>query len=116
MATRVYESTDDPASWRLVRTLPGPDVELLSSTTWVVATAPTEFRSTVDGGEHWRTTASSTRFRQIPRFATPDDAWLVVSCNPDSILPQEPMCDGTTHETIFLTTSDGGATWDRVDR
>ena len=115
-ADAVYESTDDPASWRLVRKLPGPDVQLLSPTTWVVATTPTEFRSTVDAGEHWRTTASSTRFRQLPRFATPDDAWLVVGCNPDSILPQEPHCDGTIRETIFLVTSDGGATWNRVDQ
>ena len=59
----VYESTDDPAAWRLVRTLPGADVQLLTSTTWVVATTPTEFHATVDAGAHWRTTPTPTRFR-----------------------------------------------------
>jgi photosystem II stability/assembly factor-like uncharacterized protein len=112
----VYESTDDPATWRLVRTLPGPDVQLLTSTTWVVATSHREFRSTVDAGGHWRTTATSTGFRELPRFATPDDAWVIVSCNPDSILPQDAHCDGTTKGGMFLVTSDGGATWTRLDR
>ena len=110
----VYEATADPATWRLVRTLPGPDAQLLSSTTWVVAATHAEFRSTVDAGEHWRTRATSTPFRQLPRFATPDDGWVVVGCNPDSILPQDLHCDGTTKETAFLVTSDGGATWTRI--
>ena len=110
----VYESTDDPAAWRLVRTLPGADVQLLTSTTWVVATTPTEFHATVDAGAHWRTTATPTRFRELPRFATPDDGWLIVACNPDSILPQDPHCDATTSGTMFLVTSDGGATWTRI--
>jgi photosystem II stability/assembly factor-like uncharacterized protein len=112
----VYESTDDPATWRLVQTLPGPDVQLLSSTTWVVATSHNEFRSTVDAGEHWRTRATSTGFRQLPRFATPDDGWVIVSCNPDSVLPQDAHCDGTTTGGMFLVTSDGGATWTRLDQ
>jgi photosystem II stability/assembly factor-like uncharacterized protein len=107
----VYEATADPASWRSVRTLPGPDVQLLSSTTWVVAQTHAEFRSTVDAGEHWRTRETSTPFRQLPRFATPDDGWVVVGCNPDSILPQDLHCDGTTKETILFATSDGGTTW-----
>jgi photosystem II stability/assembly factor-like uncharacterized protein len=110
----VYESTADPATWRLVRTLPGPDVQLLSSTTWVEASTRAEFRSTVDAGEHWRTRATSTPFRQLPRFATPDDGWVVVGCNPDSLLPQDLHCDGTTKETMLLVTSDGGATWTRI--
>lgn len=112
----VYESTDDPAAWRLVRTLPGPDVQLLSSTTWVVAATPTEFQSTVDAGARWRTTSTPTRFRELPRFATPDDGWLIVGCNPDSILPQDPHCDATTNGSIFLVTNDGGATWTRVNQ
>ena len=33
-----------PAAWRLVRTLPGADVQMLSSTTWVVAATPTQFQ------------------------------------------------------------------------
>jgi photosystem II stability/assembly factor-like uncharacterized protein len=112
----VYESTDDPATWRLVRTLPGPDVQLLSSTTWVVASSHGEFRSTVDAGAHWRTRATSTPFRELPRFATPDTAWVTVTCNPDSILPQDAHCDGRTKESMLIVTSDGGATWTRLDR
>jgi photosystem II stability/assembly factor-like uncharacterized protein len=110
----VYEATADPATWRLVRTLPGPDVQLLSSTTWVVAATHAEFRSTVDAGEHWRTTSTPTRFREIPRFATPDDGWLIATCNPDSILPKDPLCNATTKGTMLLVTSDGGATWTRI--
>jgi photosystem II stability/assembly factor-like uncharacterized protein len=110
----VYEATADPATWRLVRTLPGPDVQLLSSTTWVVVWTNVEFRSTVDAGEHWRTTTTSTPFRERPRFVSPDDGWAVVSCNPDSTLPQDRHCDGTTKETLVLVTSDGGATWTRI--
>jgi photosystem II stability/assembly factor-like uncharacterized protein len=112
----VYEGTDDPATWRLARTLPGLDVQLLSPTTWVVATTGAEFRSTVDAGEHWRTRTTSTPFRELPQFATPDTAWVTVSCNPDSILPQDQHCDGTTKEGMLLVTSDGGATWTRLDR
>lgn len=112
----VYESTNDPATWRLVQTLPGPDVQLLSSTTWVDASTHDAFRSTVDAGEHWRTRATSTPFRELPRFATPDTAWVTVSCNPDSILPQDLHCDGRTKEGMFLVTSDGGATWTRLDQ
>jgi photosystem II stability/assembly factor-like uncharacterized protein len=110
----VYEATADPATWRLVRTLPGPDVQILSSTTWVVVSTHTEFRSTVDAGEHWRIRATSTPFRERPRFATPDDGWVIVGCNPDSILPQDRHCDGATKETMLLITSDGGATWTRI--
>jgi photosystem II stability/assembly factor-like uncharacterized protein len=110
----VYEATANPATWRLVRALPGPDVQMLSSTTWVVVSTHGEFRSTVDAGEHWRIRATSTPFRQLPRFATPDDGWVVVGCNPDSILPQDLHCDGTTEETMLLATSDGGATWTRI--
>ena len=112
--TLAYESTADPATWRLVGTLPGPDVQMLSSTTWVDASTHDEFRSTVDAGEHWRTRATSTPFRELPRFATPDTAWVAVSCNPDSILPQDAHCDGTTKEGMLLVTSDGGATWTRI--
>ena len=113
----VYESTDDPAAWRLVRTLPvGDDVQLLSSTVWVLtAGSASEIRSTVDAGEHWRTTATPTRFFQIPRFATPDDGWLIASCySPNSTLPKDPLCDPTTEGTMLLVTSDGGATWTRI--
>lgn len=112
----VYESTDDPATWRLVRTLPGPDVQLLSSTTWVVVTSRSEFRSTTDAGAHWRTTVTPTEFRERPRFATPDTAWVTVSCSPDPHLPPDPHCDGTTTQGMVLVTSDGGATWTRIDR
>ena len=110
----VYEATADPATWRSVRSLPGPDVQLLSSTTWVVNSTHAEFRSTLDAGEHWRIRATSTPFRQLPHFATPDDGWVVVGCDPDSILPQDQHCDGTTKETILLVTSDGGATWTEI--
>ena len=117
-AGAIYESTDDPAAWRLVRMLPeGDDVQLLSSTVWVLSAGyASEIRSTVDAGEQWRTTATPSRFREIPRFATLDDGWLIVGCNSNSILPQDPLCDATTNGTMFLVTSDGGATWTRVDQ
>jgi len=91
-------------------------VQLLSSTVWVLtAGSASEIRSTVDAGEHWRTTATPTRFFQIPRFATPDDGWLIASCySPNSTLPKDPLCDPTTEGTMLLVTSDGGATWTRI--
>jgi hypothetical protein len=112
----VYEATADPSVWHLVRQLPGPDVQMLSPTTWVVAMSGAEFRSTVDAGAHWQTRATAIPFRNRPRFATPDVGWVTVGCNPDSILPQDRHCDGTTTEGMLLVTEDGGATWTRLDR
>jgi hypothetical protein len=112
----IYESTDDPATWRLVEALPlDPDVQLLSPTDWIlVSTGPPEVRSTVDGGDHWRTTISSTSFRETPQFATPDSAWVTARCSQPRTRSLDAFCDPTTLSTVLAVTTDGGATWTRI--
>ena len=115
-APSIYESTDDPTAWRLVGTMPaGFDVQLLSPTEWVgVAGSQSEIRSTVDGGDHWRTTTSSTSFRELPRFATPDVGWVTANCSSQLAQSREPFCDETTKSTVIAMTTDGAATWTRI--
>jgi len=116
ITTAVYESTDDPATWRLVRALPtGFDVQFLSPTTWILV-RPDEVRSTVDGGAHWRTTRSSTPFRTIPQFATPDSGWMIVDCANPLARRLDPFCQATSQDTAFAVTGDGGATWTWIAR
>jgi len=112
----IYESTDDPTAWRLVGTMAaGFDVQLLSSTEWVgVAGSQSEIRSTIDAGEHWRTTTTPTRFRALPRFATPDVGWVTANCFSELAQAKEPFCDETTRSTVIAVTTDGGATWTRI--
>jgi photosystem II stability/assembly factor-like uncharacterized protein len=110
----VYESTDDPATWRLVQALPmGFDVQFLSPIDWILVTN-SEVRSTVDGGAHWRTTTSSTSFRELPRFATPDVGWVTANCFSELAQAKEPFCDEMTRSTVIAVTTDGGATWTRI--
>jgi photosystem II stability/assembly factor-like uncharacterized protein len=112
----IYESTDDPTAWRLVGTMAaGFDVQLLSSTEWVgVAGSQSKIRSTLDAGEHWRTTTTPTRFRTLPRFATPDVGWVTTNCFSQLAKAREPFCDETTKSTVIAVTTDGGATWTRI--
>jgi hypothetical protein len=112
----IYESTEDTATWRLVQTLPMSfDVQLLSPTDWIlVSTGPAEVRSTVDGGDHWRTTVSSTSFREIPRFATPDIGWVTAFCSEPRTRSLDAFCDATTQNTVIAVTTNGGATWTRI--
>lgn len=95
----IYESTDDPAAWRLVYQVPEPDFSLqfLAPTTWMLVST-TEIRSTADAGAHW----TSARPDILPglwhtHFATTRTGWARIG--------------GTGDPNWLAVTTDGGATW-----
>jgi hypothetical protein len=95
----IYESTDDPAAWRLVYHVPdtGFSLQFLTPTTWMLVST-TEIRSTVDAGAHW----TSTRPDILPglwhvHFSTTRTGWARIG--------------GTADPNWLAVTTDGGATW-----
>jgi hypothetical protein len=95
----IYESTDDPAAWRLVYHVPdtGFSLQFLTPTTWMLVST-TEIRSTVDAGAHW----TSARPDILPgvwhvHFATTRTGWARIG--------------GTGDPNWLAVTTDGGATW-----
>ena len=112
----IYESGDDTATWRLVQTLPtgGVNIQLLSPTTWIdFSTAPSQVRSTVDGGAHWRiTTPATSLYYMGAQFATPDTGWGTQDCH--ASWGPVGLCDGKIDDPVMGVTKDGGATWTRL--
>jgi photosystem II stability/assembly factor-like uncharacterized protein len=110
----VYESGDDPASWRLVTALPeGFDLQFLSPTDWILFSGPLgRVRSTTDGGGHWHTVKSSTSLYDIytQQFATASTGWATKECRAVAGVP----CEGTGHAKVLFVTTDGGLTWTRI--
>ena len=98
----IYESTDNPAAWRLAYQVPGTgsSVQFLSPTTWILA-SPDAVRTTLDAGATWTTLTPdpSPTFWHV-HFATTRTGWARVGGTGD---PQQ----------LFVST-DGGATWRRV--
>jgi hypothetical protein len=116
----IYESGGDTASWRLVELMPpgGNDLQFLSPTEWILFSySPSEIRSTVDGGLHWRTTTPSVSLYDIQGatahyFATPQTGWATQDCHKSRGVVG--LCDGKTEGPVFAMTTDGGATWTRI--
>ena len=98
----IYESTDNPAAWRLAYQVPdiGFTPQLLTPTTWILV-SPRAIRTTVDAGASWRsvTPAPEPPFWHV-HFATTDTGWARVG--------------GTGDPQTLIVTTDGGATWRRV--
>ena len=113
----LYESGDDPASWRLVAQLPDTfDVQFLSAADWVLTSdhALSEVRSTSDGGAHWQITKASASIYNLGgyQFASSETGWATEECRYAD--PPIPSCDRQSHAHVLLVTRDGGATWTRI--
>ena len=112
----IYESGADTATWRLLTTLPKGDASLqfLSPTTWVIFSAsPSEVRSTVDAGAHWRiTTPAISLYNMSAQFSTPDIGWARQDCH--ASWGPGGLCDGKIDDPVMGVTRDGGATWTRL--
>ncbi|MFL5778762.1 MAG: WD40/YVTN/BNR-like repeat-containing protein [Chloroflexota bacterium] len=111
----IYESGADPASWRLVATLPSEadGIEFLSATEWVLVSTPfSEVRSTVDRGAHWRISKSSLDFNGVftHHFGTTESGWVTKLC---SLVPDS-NCGPSGRGSVLFSTSDGGVTWSRI--
>jgi len=112
----VYESTDDPASWRLLLTEPDGDydVQFLSETTWVMTSgAPTEVRSTIDAGATWSTVVPTVSLYYVQPFsarqwATLRTGWAKEECRWLADCTQDP------DTSVVLVTTDSGATWREI--
>jgi hypothetical protein len=98
----IYESTDDPAAWRLAYDVPdtGFTPQLLTPTTWMLV-SPGAIRTTLDAGAHWTsvTPAPKPAFWHV-HFATTEAGWARVG--------------GTGDPQTLIVTTDGGATWTAV--
>jgi len=115
----IFRSNDGGVTWRMLGTAPtgssvGPPQ---SDSVWVFADdAGQVFTSTIDGGLHWRTVKGTSRiFSLESSFSSPDLGWAAHVCSrtPNRFVNHgpDPLCDGNTLSSIFLTTSDGGRTW-----
>ena len=115
----IWVSDDDARSWQLVKALPAgiqPDVsDFASPTSWIFfAQDGSTVQSTADGGDHWRTiTTVGPALYSIDdkSFASPDRGWVMERCRSSS---HDAYCDGSTAQTVFRATTDGGRTWTRI--
>ncbi|HVQ23476.1 MAG TPA: kelch repeat-containing protein, partial [Candidatus Saccharimonadia bacterium] len=115
----IWESGDDGRSWHLLKALPseiaGMSAEYVSTTEWIVYQEDgSAVWSTVDGGATWRTTKGTDTSIRLDKvsFASPDRGWAVEICSDSR--PTDANCDGTSKETAFFETTDGGRTWTRI--
>jgi photosystem II stability/assembly factor-like uncharacterized protein len=115
----IFSSSDGGQTWQLLATAPsgesvGPPQ---SDSVWVLAdTTGQTFTSTTDGGLHWRTVKGAKPIRYLDTsFSSPDLGWSWHACYRNPNYPPDrgpdPLCDGNTRASIFLTTTDGGRTW-----
>ena len=115
----IYESTDDPAAWRLLYTEPNNgdyDVEFPSPTAWIIRSgAPSEISSTIDAGATWQSVTPSTTlyYAQVRQFGSLQTGWITLECR---WLPTPNGCDSTQHASFLFVTTDGGVTWTEVGR
>ncbi len=115
----VWQSDDDGRSWHLLKALPpeiaGMAADFVSPTEWILYQEDgSAVRSTVDGGATWRTTKGTDASIRLDKvsFASPDRGWAVEECSDSR--PADANCDGTSGDTVFFATTDGGRTWTRI--
>lgn len=111
----IYESTDDPATWRLLYTEPvgGWDVQFLSATTWILRSgAPSELMTTTNAAATWSTVtpATSLYYASPPVFGSLTTAWYTIDCR----WLDRPGCEGLVHDLSLFVSTDGGRIWREV--
>jgi hypothetical protein len=107
----IYESTDDPATWRVLSTDAGDsDLTFLSETTWLASSsAPSEVRTTLDRGTTWTTVIPSVSLYYSTRWwATLQTGWATQECHWLAGCTQDPDA------IVVMVTTDGGATWTEI--
>ena len=117
----LFRTEDGGQTWHLVHEFDGVMPTFVgqpqSESTWVFATEDGSGTfSSDDGGAHWRTVRGLKTVRFLDQsYSSPDVGWATHSCNrnPNRIFNRgpDPLCDGNTLSSIFLTTTDGGRTW-----
>jgi hypothetical protein len=117
-ATALYRSSDAGRSWRFVHEIPswqGP-LTFLTASRWVGCSTGSGAScwATEDAGATWRQTNGDVgRLDQIT-WASIDHAWAVINCLSLSKSSRPSVCDGTVN-ALLLETTDGGATWRRIE-